>query len=406
MEKVIEIKNLSKAYERYVIDGNNSSKKVRKLEYVLKDINLDIYKSDVVGIIGPNGSGKSTLLKILSGITAPTEGEVLIIGKVASILELGVGFDMELSGYDNIFYGGRLLGFSNREIRQSIDKIIEFSGLEDYIYTPVKFYSSGMVMRLAYSLVTNVNADVLLLDEITAVGDIEFSQKVISEIFNKIKKKLTVLIVSHDLNFLSLICNKIISIEGGALKYYGNVVSGIMEYKRPHYIKSYEDFENRFVEDLGSGSLGYIDFLSIENDFFNLISLNIPSKTNRFDINDEISMIISLDKKTASDLLDIGIVIYSLIDKLPVLTTSNKFSNICVDKEYVGKLSFKITIPKHFFNIGTYQIDILIVINVSEMFRYPDVFKFIVEIPDDKFSHYKKFITSLIPITKWEIEKL
>ncbi|HPX76420.1 MAG TPA: ATP-binding cassette domain-containing protein, partial [Bacteroidales bacterium] len=151
MEKVIEIKNLSKAYERYVVDGNNSSKKVRKLEYVLKDINLDIYKSDVVGIIGPNGSGKSTLLKILSGITAPTEGEVLIIGKVASILELGVGFDMELSGYDNIFYGGRLLGFSNREIRQSIDKIIEFSGLEDYIYTPVKFYSSGMVMRLAYS---------------------------------------------------------------------------------------------------------------------------------------------------------------------------------------------------------------------------------------------------------------
>ncbi len=105
MEKVIEIKNLSKAYERYVVDGNNSSKKVRKLEYVLKDINLDIYKSDVVGIIGPNGSGKSTLLKILSGITAPTEGEVLIIGKVASILELGVGFDMELSGYDNIFYG-------------------------------------------------------------------------------------------------------------------------------------------------------------------------------------------------------------------------------------------------------------------------------------------------------------
>ncbi|HQB22217.1 MAG TPA: ATP-binding cassette domain-containing protein, partial [Bacteroidales bacterium] len=348
MEKVIEIKNLSKAYERYVVDGNNSSKKVRKLEYVLKDINLDIYKSDVVGIIGPNGSGKSTLLKILSGITAPTEGEVLIIGKVASILELGVGFDMELSGYDNIFYGGRLLGFSNREIRQSIDKIIEFSGLEDYIYTPVKFYSSGMVMRLAYSLVTNVNSDILLFDEIMAVGDIDFSQKVIEEVMNKIKNKKTILFVTHDINFIPLICNKVIVLGDSTVKYSGTVYEGISTYKNAYFKMHLDDIVKTDMLKKSS-AVDQQAFVGFENSFCRLSDVYIE-ESNITSL-DDFMIVFKIGILVEEIRVNIGIILNSVIDKNSLLTSAMEWSGLH-QLNCVGEFEVKCTIPRKFLNSG------------------------------------------------------
>lgn len=241
-EKAIVIKELCKEYykkdssQRGFFDKFKPNKSGQSF-YALKDINLEINKGEVIGIIGPNGAGKSTLLKVLAEVTPPTSGSVEIYGKVASILEIGIGFQPELSGYDNIFLSGKLYGLSKKQILSKLDKIIEMFGFPDFINTEVKHYSSGMYMRLAFSIIINIEADIYLFDEILSVGDVAFQGKAVAEIDKLKELGATVLVVTHTPKSIYFFCDKMLLLNKGNILAYENPNDTIIEYRKLIYAK-------------------------------------------------------------------------------------------------------------------------------------------------------------------------
>ncbi len=197
----------------------------------LKNINLNIQKGDTVGVLGRNGAGKSTFLKVIAGVTKPTEGNVIIEGKIAPLIELGAGFHPQLTGRENIYLNGSIFGLSKKEIDSVFDEIVQFAELKKFIDTPVKHYSSGMYMRLGFSVAVHVPFDILLTDEILAVGDIEFQEKCIKKMNSFKKEGKIIIFVSHALETVGAFCNKGLLIDKGNQIFYGDVKEAINKYK-------------------------------------------------------------------------------------------------------------------------------------------------------------------------------
>jgi lipopolysaccharide transport system ATP-binding protein len=191
--------------------------------WALKDISFEVNQGDVIGIIGRNGAGKSTLLKILSRITEPTEGKVKIFGRVGSLLEVGTGFHSELTGRENIFLNGAILGMKKAEIERKFDEIVTFSEIEKFIDTPVKHYSSGMYMRLAFAVASHTEPEILLVDEVLAVGDAQFQKKCLGRMDEVGKEGRTVLFVSHNMTAIKALCKRGVLLENGKIAYDGDV---------------------------------------------------------------------------------------------------------------------------------------------------------------------------------------
>jgi lipopolysaccharide transport system ATP-binding protein len=196
----------------------------------LSDINFDIEAGEVVGIIGRNGAGKSTLLKVLSQITEPTAGEINLYGRIGSLLEVGTGFHPELTGRENIFLNGSILGMSRSEIESEFDNIVEFSGISKFLDTPVKRYSSGMYIRLAFAVAAHLRTEILVVDEVLSVGDAEFQAKCLGKMKDVATDGRTVLFVSHQMQSVQTLCTSGIYLEKGRLTYQGNVVGAIERY--------------------------------------------------------------------------------------------------------------------------------------------------------------------------------
>ncbi len=202
--------------------NDHANKGKSDIVYSLQDINFEIQQGDAVGIIGRNGAGKSTLLKILSRVTTPTTGRININGRVASLLEVGTGFHPELTGRENIYLNGAILGMRKREIDRKLDEIIDFSGVERYIDTPVKRYSSGMYVRLAFAVAAHLESEILIVDEVLAVGDAEFQKKCLGKMGEVSKGEgRTVLFVSHNIGSIKSLCNKSILLKNGNLEAEG-----------------------------------------------------------------------------------------------------------------------------------------------------------------------------------------
>lgn len=238
---MIEIKNVSVVFKRttekmtslkeYFI--NSLKKKIKKEKFVaLEDINITIKKGEIVGLLGLNGAGKSTLLKVISGIIKPTSGEVKLNGKMAPLIELGAGFDPELTGRENIFLNGSLLGFSKKELKDKIEDIIDFSELKEFIDVPLKNYSSGMYARLGFSIATIYEPEILIIDEVLSVGDFHFQEKSLNKIMEMIEKGTTVLFVSHDIEQVEKLCKKAIWLEKGKVKVIGDAKKICKEYSK------------------------------------------------------------------------------------------------------------------------------------------------------------------------------
>lgn len=210
-------------------------------EYVwsLKDINFEIEQGDAVGIIGRNGAGKSTLLKLLSKVTQPTTGKIYTNGRVASLLEVGTGFNPGMTGRENIFLNGAILGMTKKEIRRKFDEIVDFSGVERYIDTPVKRYSSGMYVRLAFAVAAHLESEILIVDEVLAVGDAEFQKKCLGKMGDVSKGEgRTVLFVSHNMTAVKNLCQKGILLKQGMLAYEGNTTEAILEYQKDYELSN------------------------------------------------------------------------------------------------------------------------------------------------------------------------
>ena len=247
----ISVENLSKSYlvghnsaspERYTALRDVVARNVRNLArktrdmlhgraivqgdeveefWALKDVSFEIKQGDRVGIIGRNGAGKSTLLKILSRITEPTQGRIEIAGRVASLLEVGTGFHPELTGRENIFLNGAILGMSRREIQRKFDEIVDFAEIERFLDTPVKRYSSGMYMRLAFAVAAHLEPEILIVDEVLAVGDAQFQQKCIEKLKHRSSDYQTIIFVSHNMTAINQLCSETIILNSGKLEYMG-----------------------------------------------------------------------------------------------------------------------------------------------------------------------------------------
>lgn len=222
-DSLIEIKNLSKIYKLYPSSIDRvkevisvSKKKYHKNFYALDNVSFSMKRGETVGIIGKNGSGKSTLLKMVAGVVTPSAGSIEVKGNISALLELGAGFNGDLSGMENIYLNGTLLGYSKQYVQNSIASILEFADIGDFIHQPVKTYSSGMYVRLAFAIAININPEILIVDEALSVGDMRFQQKCYRKI-REIKKTGTVLFVSHDTGALASFCDRIIWLDGGRI---------------------------------------------------------------------------------------------------------------------------------------------------------------------------------------------
>lgn len=228
--------------------------------WALKDINFEIQKGDRIGIIGRNGAGKSTLLKLISEITTPTTGNIKIKGRVASLLEVGTGFHPEMTGRENIYMNGTILGMSRHEIDKNIDKIIDFSGIEQYIDTPVKRYSSGMYVKLAFAVAAHLESEILIADEVLAVGDAAFQKKALDKMGElSTSEGRTVLFVSHNMSAVKGICNKGILLDKGQISRTGDIQSVIEGYMEDSVNVKNIDFEQVIAELPEDPSFRFLD---------------------------------------------------------------------------------------------------------------------------------------------------
>jgi lipopolysaccharide transport system ATP-binding protein len=252
MPPVIRVENLSKSYN---IQHNAARSQYRTLQetitqiatsplrrlrgqrngrvekfWALKDVNLEVQQGEVLGIIGRNGAGKSTLLKVLSRITAPTTGRIELRGRVGSLLEVGTGFHPELTGRENIYLNGSILGMHRREIQWKFDEIVDFSGVEKFLDTPVKRYSSGMYVRLAFAVAAHLEPEILIVDEVLAVGDAEFQKKCLGKMEEVSKCGRTVLFVSHNMVSIARLCNQGLLLQGGQKVFFGGIHELIARY--------------------------------------------------------------------------------------------------------------------------------------------------------------------------------
>ena len=238
-KKVIQIKHLSKMYKLYEKPSDRlkealglSRKKRYREHYALQDVNFDIHEGECVGIIGTNGSGKSTILKIITGVLNPTEGEVVVDGRISALLELGAGFNMEYSGLENVYLNGTMIGFSKEEIDARLNDILAFADIGDFIYQPVKMYSSGMFVRLAFAVAINIDPEILIVDEALSVGDVFFQAKCYHK-FEEFKKQgKTILFVSHDLGSISKYCDRVILLNKGHMLDEGKPKAMVDMYKQ------------------------------------------------------------------------------------------------------------------------------------------------------------------------------
>ena len=238
---MISVKNVSMKFDLGIEKGNSfknkfiaifDKKRRKKKDYfwALDDVSFEVKKGEVIGLIGSNGAGKSTLLKVVSGVMKPTKGKVKINGTVAPMIELGAGFDSELTARENIFLNGAVLGYSEKFLKEKFDEIVEFSELKDFLDVPVKNFSSGMVTKLAFSISTIVSPDILIVDEILSVGDIKFQEKSLNKMMELIRGGTTVLYVSHSLESIKDICNRVIWLEHGKVVKIGSAKEICDEY--------------------------------------------------------------------------------------------------------------------------------------------------------------------------------
>ena len=304
----VDIRSVSKNYRIYhekIPSLKNTIIRGRRTTFeefmALDDVSLSIRHGQTIGIIGPNGSGKSTLLKLMAKIIQPTKGEIIVNGPMSALLELGAGFHPDLTGKENIYINAAILGMRKREIDKKLDEIIAFSGLEKFIDTPVKNYSSGMYMRLGFSVAINVNPDILLVDEVLAVGDQAFQAKCYKVIYDFMKRGKTIIIVSHDLETIADLCSTVVFLKDGKIKEMGKPLDTVSKYRA--FVEEIE--KNRIIEQQRSARKKIFKSVIEENrkilsgeEISHLSNLSIDGETiNRFGSGDaEIIDLRILDK--------------------------------------------------------------------------------------------------------------
>ncbi len=312
----------------------------------LKDINFTVNQGDTIGIIGRNGAGKSTLLKLLSQVTSPTTGSIKIKGRIASLLEVGTGFHPELSGRENIFLNGAILGMRKAEIHRKFDEIVEFSGVERYIDTPVKRYSSGMYVRLAFAVAAHLESEILIVDEVLAVGDAEFQKKCLGKMSDVSRKEgRTILFVSHNLQAVRQLCENGICLKNGQVSLIGTSERVVSEYISGD--EGSTSFDKNIDPETNCNNSFEFKRISIVDANFQPIESYFISKDHYIQIDYRV--------KKRGPKMKLSVVL-SGIDGTTLFGTLNNLERDAFDIIDPGNYQSKIKIPGHFFNNGTFTI--------------------------------------------------
>ncbi len=371
---IVEVNNITKKYNlnqmaepvslRNGLKSLFKKKDKAKDYYALNDVSFSIQKGDKLGIIGNNGAGKSTLLKILSKITNPTSGSIHVKGKVASLLEVGTGFHPELSGRDNIYLNGAILGMSKREISAQFDEIVEFAGpqISNFLDTPVKRYSSGMYVRLGFAISAHLNPEILIVDEVLAVGDADFQKKSLGKMKEVAANDKTILFVSHNLTAVSNLCNKSLHLERGTVKQMGETAQVLK-----NYMSEVQSKKMKFSADWFSAGLG--------NDLIRLKYAEIKPQ-----------LASGLDYWTVNDAFQLNFEFWNTLDDVDLNVSIHLYASTgeCIfnignqPKKYnKGIISTNVEIPGHFLNDGSYFLSIMVVKNSSiVLVNFDELFEF------------------------------
>ena len=328
--------------------------------FALKDISFEINKGEIVGIIGKNGAGKSTLLKILSRVTTPSTGNLKVKGRIASLLEVGTGFHQELTGRENIYLNGSILGMSKKEITGKFDEIVDFSGVETYIDTPVKRYSSGMYVRLAFAVAAHLEPEILIVDEVLAVGDAEFQKKCLGKMQEVSSRDgRTILFVSHNMGAISSLCTSAILLEKGLLKSSGSTDNIISQYlTTENSLKPFQEFEDQDTE-------VYFKKIAIHSD-------KEESASNELDVRFPVTIKFSYKVKNFIIGTSIAFSIYSKSG------TKLFYSSVKIDEllenidDKTGAHTAEVTIPGYFLTPGSYFINASLQIENIQMFDFKE----------------------------------
>lgn len=373
MSTVIKVENLSKQYRLGVVgsgtfkedikrgiakirgkedpfvllgeENNRTIKSDSNFVWSLKDLNFEVTKGDVLGIIGRNGAGKSTLLKILSKVTAPTTGTIKAKGRIASLLEVGTGFHPELTGRENIFLNGAILGMRKHEIKSKLDEIIAFAGVERYIDTPVKRYSSGMYVRLAFAVAAHLENEILIIDEVLAVGDAEFQKKCLAKMGDVSKGEgRTVLFVSHNIQAITNLCNKGLFLQNGVIKTNDDIDTVVQDYYKS---QNYSKLSNVSLDDRKartSTAVIFEEFYSFQNGKENWI----------IDFGQTINFKFSI---LVNEIVEGITLFFSINDPLTSQVISN-YKNVLVDRTcLIGeRFTFEVKIPEFTLRPGQYSL--------------------------------------------------
>jgi lipopolysaccharide transport system ATP-binding protein len=351
--------------------------------FALRDISFDVEQGEVVGIIGRNGAGKSTLLKILSRITSPTEGTVEIHGRVGSLLEVGTGFHPELTGRENIYLSGSILGMKQREIDAKLDDIVKFSEIEQFLDTPVKRYSSGMYVRLAFAVAAHLEPEILLVDEVLAVGDAVFQKKCLGKIGGMAKEGRTVLFVSHNMNAIINLTHRCLWIDKGSVKMQGPSTEIVTKYLEEGYQKittwTAEKQNSNPIQILGAEISSSTDFFDVAADL--IISI-------RFIVREKVH----------------GSVVSAIIhasDGAPILSTEDIDLNPeLFDDRKPGIYTVSVTIPGNWLSSGKYYLRLHSGIVYQAIFDNIEALSFeIIETGSVKIRQHKQ--AYLLPYLRW-----
>tara|TARA_Y100000782_G_C10186758_1_gene267095 strand:+ start:623 stop:1900 length:1278 start_codon:yes stop_codon:yes gene_type:complete len=369
-ENVIEIDDLSKQYRLGLVDVRTLSDDIKRRwalfrgkedpllkigdrntrnevggDYVwaLKDVNLKVKKGEVLGIIGKNGAGKSTLLKLLSQITEPSTGEIRVKGRIASLLEVGTGFHPELTGRENIFLNGAILGMTKPEIRSKLDEIIEFSGVQRYIDTPVKRYSSGMKVRLGFAVAAHLEPEILVVDEVLAVGDAEFQKKSLGKMQEVSRSGRTILFVSHNLGSVAELCTRAILLEDGTITYDSTPEKTISK-----YLITQKNNQNPYTAER-------------KEELLKVIKVQVSSQQGapetQFDLQDAITLEITIDAQEDLEEVRINLMLYRELDLLFHTRVTDQIQEEIRLK--AGKHTYQLVLNPMCMTAGSYSFDVV-----------------------------------------------
>lgn len=409
----VSIRGLSKSYiikhnaERHTTLAEAMASKLRnpvqsqekETFWALKDIDLDVKRGDVVGVIGRNGAGKSTLLKILSQITEPTKGEIKLYGRVASLLEVGTGFHPELTGRENIYLNGAILGMRKSEINRRFDEIVDFAEVEKFLDTPVKRYSSGMYVRLAFAVAAHLNPEILIVDEVLSVGDAAFQKKCLGKMGDVASHEgRTVIFVSHNMAAVRGLCQTCVLLDEGHIA--RNAETGIV----------IEDYTNVYSDKVSSlvRSWEPNDPLAPGNHLIRLTRVEIPDRTensSEFSVAEPIAIRVEIESRAERYFVLLDVCIYH-IDGTPVFESlsSNDMESATIKR---GVYRWTCVIPGNLLNQGTYSVRILVTDHdTQKIVDLSDALIINVVEEERSIPWYGRFIGNVHPKLSWTVSQI